>query len=378
MKKNVLIWAGWYPEHHNDYSGIFIKKHIELISSFVNIRIFSIKHKNNLLWFKKKNVQESYGKVSYYFIPSFFPLKLIGYFLIPFIEAIHAKKKFKHIDVFHLHISYPFVIFTLLLDCIKIKKWILTEHWSGYTSFDNSYNRLSKIYQYIIQKRLSRFHKISVVSEFLKTELVKQFPHLQKKLLITNNVIESSNYVSHPKNDLTFKFLTISNLIDNPKNISFLLSVFASIIKEHHNIQLDIYGEGKDKHKLIEKAKELNLLNIHIFFKGKINNHDIHQVYSNYHAFILLSKFETFSIVTAEALANGLPVIITKCGGPEEFVIDGKNGYIVEINDMQATKNAIIKLIKNYHSFDITKIQESIRIKYSTEKIIQQFINLYD
>lgn len=196
-------------------------------------------------------------------------------------------------------------------------------------------------------------------------------------MIITNNVILSKN-ITHSQKKHNFHFLTISNLIDNPKNISFLLSVFAEVIKEQQNIQLDIYGDGKDKNKLIEHARKLGILNKYVFFKGKINNQNISEIYSQYHAFILLSKFETFSIVTAEAITHGLPVIVTKCGGPEEFVINGENGYLVEINNFKETKNAILNLIQNYHLFDSVKIKQSIATKYSLDKITQQFITLYD
>ncbi|RME17451.1 MAG: hypothetical protein D6799_03875, partial [Bacteroidetes bacterium] len=87
--KHALIWAGWYPQNENDYSGIFIKKHIEIIAHHlnVNVHVFSIKHYNHVWWYKKIIIKESFGNVHYWIIPAFFPLKLLGYFIIPLIEA---------------------------------------------------------------------------------------------------------------------------------------------------------------------------------------------------------------------------------------------------------------------------------------------------
>ncbi|RME13712.1 MAG: glycosyltransferase, partial [Bacteroidetes bacterium] len=143
-------------------------------------------------------------------------------------------------------------------------------------------------------------------------------------------------------------------------------------------VRLDIYGDGVDKEHLLQMAAELGLLNRHVFFKGKFNNADVEKIYSYYHAFILLSKFETFSVVTAEALAYGLPVIITKCGAPEEYVVNELNGYLVEINNLEQTKSAIFSLIRNYSKFDATTIQNTVKVKFSKEKVIESFKHLYD
>ncbi|GAB4206674.1 MAG: hypothetical protein Fur0023_16740 [Bacteroidia bacterium] len=379
-KKNVLTWAGWYPQNENDYSGIFIKKHIEIIAYHldVNVHVFTIQHHKHLWWYKKTIIKESFGNVHYWHIPAFFPLKLAGYFIIPLIEARRLQRKVKHIDYFHLHVSYPYAVFTLFLRCIKIDKWLLTEHWSGYTSYDNTYSRLNKFYQTGITHALKKMKAISVVSDFLKMEMTKRFPFLSHKILVIPNIIHiPENLKVHKKTD-TFYLLTISNLKDNPKNISFLLKVMAEVVKEHPSVKLDIYGDGADKEHLLKMAADLGLLDKYVFFKGKFNNAETNKIYSSYHAFILLSKFETFSIVTAEALAHGLPVIVTKCGAPQEYVIDDVNGYLVDIDDLEQTKNSVIRLMKNYHAFNSDKIKETVTENFSQEKILSQFKRLYD
>ena len=377
MKKiKVLCWAGWYRESVDDYRAIFIKKHLDIISEFADLHCFHIIHKRNLFWFKKYVLNESFGDITIYRIPSFFPLKHLGYFFIPFIEGYKAKKKFKQIDVFHLHISYPFATFTYLIDLFKIKKWILTEHWSGYTSFDNSFDKLNFLIKFLIKERLKRFDKISVVSEFLKRELSVRFPQLDTKIHICSNFITYPNELKRPLTiEENFRLLAISNLVVNPKNILFLLKVIKEVSKVIPNIQLYVYGDGKDKELFLQEAEKLGLLNKHVFYNGKIKNDAISEVYNQHHAFILLSRFETFSVVTVEAIAHGLPVIVSKCGGPEEYVNE-QNGYLVPINDLQSTVQAIIHLYNNYHLFPPQKVQYTILKKFGKQQILQQFKEL--
>ncbi|HPQ09068.1 MAG TPA: glycosyltransferase family 4 protein [Bacteroidia bacterium] len=376
-RKKILCWAGWYRCSQSEYSAIFIKKHLDVISKFADLHCFNIQHKKGLFWYNNFQLNESFGKITIYQIPSFFPLKHLGYFLIPFIEGIKCKKQFKKIDIFHLHVSYPFAVFTYLLELLNIKKWILSEHWSGYTFKDNSFNKLNSLLKFLLTKRLNRFQKISVISNYLKVEMQKRFHFSDEKIIIIPNVLKVPEFIPEKKlNSNKFKLLTISNLVNYPKNISFLIKMISELSKEYPDIILNVYGDGKDREKLMELAEKLGSLNKNIFFKGKIDNDKISDVYFNHHAFILLSLFETFSIVTAEAILHGLPVIVTKCGGPEEFVNE-KNGILVPINDEESTKKAILHIYQNYSRYNPKTVQSTMLSNYSEESISQKFQSIY-
>ena len=60
--------------------------------------------------------------------------------------------------------------------------------------------------------------------------------------------------------------------------------------------------------------------------------------------FLLSSTSEGFSIATIQALAAGLPVVVTRSGGPEEIVTHGENGWIVDAGDHMAIAGAIGRL----------------------------------
>ena len=57
------------------------------------------------------------------------------------------------------------------------------------------------------------------------------------------------------------------------------------------------------------------------------------------------SESESFSITCLDGSAAGLPVIATKCGGPEEIVVDGKTGFLVPVGDSKAVAERIAWLI---------------------------------
>ena len=62
-------------------------------------------------------------------------------------------------------------------------------------------------------------------------------------------------------------------------------------------------------------------------------------------AFVLASRTETFGVVYIEALSQGLPVIATRCGGPES-IVTSDNGLLVPIENIPELTKALLTLYK--------------------------------
>jgi len=92
--------------------------------------------------------------------------------------------------------------------------------------------------------------------------------------------------------------------------------------------------------------------------------------------FVLNSNLETFSVVTAEALANGKPVVATRCGGPETFVND-KTGILVEPKNQKQLEDAILYMIKHYKDYNPQYLSDSIKKDYNSKIIGKKFFDIY-
>lgn len=92
----------------------------------------------------------------------------------------------------------------------------------------------------------------------------------------------------------------------------------------------------------------LNKLPIkNVTFKGAMSRNDIHQAYQSADIFCLPSAEEGFGMVVLEAMASGLPVVISDQVGAGDLITDGKNGMIVPYNDETALSNALLRLVEN-------------------------------
>ena len=141
------------------------------------------------------------------------------------------------------------------------------------------------------------------------------------------------------------------------------------------NVHLDIIGDGYLMSYLKEISKELNVYD-YITFHGKKTKEEISKILSKNDIFIVASKLETFCIPGIEALAASLPVVSSKCKGPEEY-IDRKSGELFEVGNINEMCDKIIKVSKNLDKYD-SKYLKSIANNYSYKNVSKLAKNIYE
>ena len=112
-----------------------------------------------------------------------------------------------------------------------------------------------------------------------------------------------------------------------------------------------------------------------VSFLGRINNQvELAKIYSNSDVTLVLSKRETFSMVTAESLCCGTPVVGFCAGGPESIAIKDFSVF-VNYGDIKAIIDAIKKTVLcNYDSCEIERIAAE---QYAFNTVTQLYVNVY-
>ena len=138
---------------------------------------------------------------------------------------------------------------------------------------------------------------------------------------------------------------------------------------------LRIVGEGPLLTRLEALAQELGIKE-QVMFLGAVANQQLPEWYSQADCFVLASDVETFGVVYAEAMACGLPVIATRCGGPEDFVKED-NGLLVDKNDVKALSNAMQFMFENKNRFKSSQIAAETQKFYGEDTICKQLLSAY-
>jgi phosphatidylinositol alpha-1,6-mannosyltransferase len=176
----------------------------------------------------------------------------------------------------------------------------------------------------------------------------KTMPNLNIPI-IYNGVDTKTFFPSEkPLNSEVIKILCVGRLIER-KGQHHLLRSFSDLLhKCNLQLKLILVGTGDMRERLISLALNLGVEK-HVEFKEFIDRERMPEVYRQADIFVLPSQNEGMSIALLEAMASGLPVIVTNTGGTEELVRQGENGLIVPWASEQTLTEALIKLASDGH-----------------------------
>ena len=182
---------------------------------------------------------------------------------------------------------------------------------------------------------------------------------------IPENVVVLPNAVNVPEptprkfNTLPLKFLFVGRFAFN-KGIDILAQAVKELNAEGYEQQLEFNLVGKGP--LFDGyVKEYNFPNLH--FLGFASDPQLIELYQTNDVFVLPTLFEGMPTVVLEAMAYGMPIIVTDTGATTEMV-DSTNGYIIEKKDVASLKNAIL----NYLNLDAEKRKAMSDTSYSKVK----------
>jgi glycosyltransferase involved in cell wall biosynthesis len=127
------------------------------------------------------------------------------------------------------------------------------------------------------------------------------------------------------------------------KNQELLIRSFNIFYTSHPDYRLAIVGHGPLEAELKLVTQELGLEDT-VRFLGMRN--PATPCYAAAEFFALSSRIEGFALVGIEAMACGLPVLSTRTAGPDEYVHDGENGYLVSDSTPEAFAKAMSQLVE--------------------------------
>ncbi len=258
-------------------------------------------------------------------------------------------------DIIHTHLTPMGLIARLVCPAqIPIVHTLHTTY-----SMDTQTNRMLLF----VQKRFylkSKKCNIICLSDFAKADFVHSVP-FKGNIFVLNNFVADKYFASTVKKynakNGSLRLIAVGSLTD-VKNYEYLLDVFKHCI--HDEIYLDIFGRG-DKSKYTKMIYS-NKLKIRIM--GEYS--EISEELKKADLFIMPSKFEGFPLSLFEAMAAGVPVMISNIPPLKSIVKD--NGIYFELNDPEATAEIIKSIL--YNKIDVNKLAE--KAKNYAEQIVKR------
>ena len=228
--------------------------------------------------------------------------------------------------------------------------------------------------------RINGFH---AVSQAIAEEAEKYGADINKITVINPAVDEKLlNYKADKVNNLDSEILHIISVgrCHWIKGYTFVLDAMSILRKEKVDFNYTIVAGGRDQENILYQIHDLGLNECVSFINDKLSHDEVLKKVSECDLFLLPSLEEGISNAVLEAMALGIPVISTDCGGMGEVIRNSENGFIVPIRDAASMAGTIRKFIdmgKTYKINIIKNARETIIHNHLLSHQVDQFKSFY-
>lgn len=193
--------------------------------------------------------------------------------------------------------------------------------------------------------------------------------------------IKKPNFTKKYRADFNFDndeiiFCTVGRLIKR-KNLCDTLAILSDL-KNNHKFKFLIIGDGPERTNISELAKQYGI-GSNILMMGSVSDEQKFQLLSLSDIFLSTAVHEGFGLVFLEAMDAGIPIVCYNRGGQNDFLENGKTGFMVNLGDKKKFQERILEIINN----DV--IRSSMRAynkkliqNYYIDVCAEKYISLYN
>jgi glycosyltransferase involved in cell wall biosynthesis len=372
--RQVLIISFWNPTEENPHQGVFIQDQAaaicEVRDNVIFLQVNVLFSKSILL---KNTIEESDWHNNRRIVVNFYTRLWKLWYVNPWLmeNVIFRTLRESGIrikpEIIHSNVIFPCGVVGYLLSKRIEADTIISEHWS----------KAEKLLRHPLYKRiaLKAYHKsfaIISVSQFLSNTISRITGH--KNLKVVPNIIDTRLFTYQPKKlneNYGISFMCVASW-RLPKRLDLIVDSLINYAGEtDKSLELKVIGNGPQTE--IMKNRRIPE-NLNIKWLGYLDKPSIASHLQSAHFFMHASETETFSIVTAEALSTGTPVIASNAGALPELIND-QNGILAD-NNPESWLKSIREIVSKGYDYEAIAMQN--QSKFSPNNIANRIISVYE
>ena len=270
-------------------------------------------------------------------------------------------------ELIHVH-SYGAMKYARALKRFFRVPVVVTEHVSWFER-----GLLSEKDKATIRKDYAGADAVLAVSDGLREQIQ---PYCVREVRVVPNLVSEAVMSAglHRPAGECFGFISVGSLNKN-KGMDAALTAFAGAVREEDGLTLTICGGGEERAALEARADSLGVRE-KVSFTGQVSREECVRLLRENQAFVLASRVETFGIAAAEAMACGLPVVMTKTSA-WKTLIRPETGLAVDVDDIPALTAAMLRVVREYDSYDPERIAAACRDRFSGATVTALLTDIY-
>jgi glycosyltransferase involved in cell wall biosynthesis len=209
----------------------------------------------------------------------------------------------------------------------------------------------------VLKKRLIKLFQSALVAGRCHADYLADLGFPRDNIVTGYDVIDNRHYASgadnaredaaavRRKHGLPERYIFCCSRLVQKKNLFFLLKAFDRYRRSTNDAwDLVIVGEGPLRDAIASRISELGLAS-HVHLLGRKSYDELPDLYGLARAFVLPSLNDEWGLVVNEAMAAGLPVLVSKGAGcHEDLVEEGVNGYVFDPSNTAQLEGLLLKL----------------------------------
>ena len=368
----ALHIVGWYPNAEDPTQAPFVHRHVEAMRRFSEQEVWHIEVRAHARWgWRSKGPSADRTLMLLCPLKTWFVIEWITTLMV--LWAWITRDRSKSYDVVNFYIAYPLCTHMGLLRWFIRRPMLMMEQWSGYHfELGTSGAGLGRV------RRIFRFRiPVICVSESLAFDIRRFSGIADHPYAVVPNVVEVGSFApgKPPEPGQRTVFFAVANW-RRPKRPEIMVEAIAMLRDRGRNVHLRIGGDGPEMKAVMTRVEQLGLQD-RVERIGWLTSAEAGTHMRNAAALMHCSDYETFSVVCAEALCCGTPVIASRVGGIPSFVNEG-NGLLIDTNTAEAWAEAIDKNWDRIMSIDRPAISAQARARFAPDTVGRQLNTLFE
>ncbi len=259
----------------------------------------------------------------------------------------------------------------IFANIIYKKKYIVTFGFDYHSFAEVENQKLQSILiKPLVEYVLKFSDKVIVTNKTISLSLLK---NVKPKTIFIPNGVDTQSFKPKDKKEADVKKILFVGRLETQKNLGNLISAIGDL-EDKKNLSLTLVGEGSLKRKLIQLAKEKK---VNLMIKSPIAHEKLPSLMREYDLFVLVSLIEGHPKVLLEAMAVGMPCLVSQAQGNMELSENGSNCLVCGFESEEITQGLQRLLTDSKMRKNISEnARNFIAKKYDIQQLVDREIIL--